>query len=193
MKALNMSPNDKRATGMNLPQWLWCYQNIIEDQKEEQERFKGHLDRLAFIINPDTARTVFDYEEKEKNKKNKNGKSKKFKIDAVYGNDEFEIEARAAMMGYDPSSGISAEEFIAQKVREKSEKDILEEDFDSMLDGLEEEEVTDGSLEYGYSYEEPEDFFERAMRFQDSTLEEDMYDEDIDENDLDVFEVYEDE
>jgi hypothetical protein len=181
MRAMSLLPNDPRARDMNLHQWLWCYYNIIEDQKEEQERFKNQLDRLAFIVNPEVAKNVFEHEEKEKSKK---GSRKKYNKEAIYNNDVFDMETRAAMLGYDPSMGISVEEFLSQYGEREESINIFDDDIDTLMESDEFDDVFDGPSEVGNPNEEPEDFFERAMMFQET-----FEGEEISDMDLDIFEV----
>ncbi len=189
MKTLNMTPNDDRAQKMNIYQWLWCYHNIVEDEKEEQELFKNQLDRLAFIVNPEVARNVFDYEQK-----NKAGKNKvKHKKEDLFKNDEFSIETRAAMLGYDPDSGITAQEFLDQYQKEKAQSTILNEDIDSLIENMEELEEQEKPTEFGDPNEDPDDFFDRAMYFEDQFLNEGKMELEVDDESigemLDIFEV----
>lgn len=54
-------------------QWLWCYFNLLEDEKEDELKWKSRLDYLGWWVNPQLARSVMDLEKKkDKNQNNHN-------------------------------------------------------------------------------------------------------------------------
>ena len=209
MKVMNLLPSDPRVEQMNIYQWLWCYHNIVEDQKEEQELFKGQLDRLAFIINPEVAKKVFEHEENEKRKTERKNKQEskpkqkqKYKRESIYNNDLFDIETRAAMLGFDPTKGETLEQFMSRYEEEQKKEKILSKDLDSLLEEAEENQIPEKSNYVGDANEDADDFFERAINFEQFLLGEGgknkseqiikKEEQEIDD-DLDIFEVSEDE
>jgi hypothetical protein len=49
-------------------QWLWCYFNILEDDKEDELRWKSRLDYLGWWVNPQLAKSVMESENRNKEK-----------------------------------------------------------------------------------------------------------------------------
>jgi hypothetical protein len=49
-------------------QWLWCYFNILEDEKEDELKWKSRLDYLGWWVNPQLAKSVMEAEKRQENK-----------------------------------------------------------------------------------------------------------------------------
>lgn len=172
MKAFAMLPNDPRIRDMNIFQWLWCYYNLVEDDKEDQEVSKIHFDRLAFITNPEVAKSVFEYEERMI-AKGRNGKKDSRPIgggsfrsdEAVYqSKNEFDLEIEAATKGYDPSCGLTAKEFL-EKLNSNKELDVMNDSFEDLLNSGQFHEVPDTSAGAGDPFETSDDFLARVEHF----------------------------
>ncbi|MNB89768.1 hypothetical protein D3C81_415020 [compost metagenome] len=190
MRALKLLPNDPQARQLNVFQWLWCYHNIIQDEEEEQQSMKIHLDRLAFISNPQVAKSVFDEEErlglnKKKSKRDSRpiGGSGFNSNEAIHQSNAFNVEYVAAAKGYDPEMGISPEEFL-QNIGNNSKKevDIFNDSFEELLASGEFREVPDTSRGAGDPTETSDDFLARVLKMQESFIEnetqvEEQYDE----------------
>lgn len=187
MKTYGKLPNDPGIKGMNIFQWFWSYYNILEDEKEDQETLKIHLDRLAFITNPEVAKSVFEHEEKMSRKSNERKidsrpiGSTEFNADeAIHqSKDEFDLEFIAATKGYDPESGLTPQEFLNQ-LKNENKADILNDSFDDLIASGEFYEIPDTSRGAGDPSETFDDFFDRVLQFKD------LADEELDEipNDL---------
>lgn len=158
MKAIGLPPSDPRVSQMNDAQWLWCYFNILEDTREEEENHKMRLDYLAWFINPSLAKSVH-----ERNKVSK-GNGGKYKPDLFYKNDQFNLEIKAAKLGYDPSMGITPERFLEEYNRKQDDVDVMNDDFDRLVASGEFQEVIDDEPNVvGNPNESFDEFIDRAM------------------------------
>lgn len=201
MKATRMPPSDKRVSQMNDVQWLWSYLNIQKDEEEEEDVWTARLDFLAFFINPEAAKKVIEHRNMIKGNKKSN-----FSQEAVYANTEFEKEIIASRFGYDPSCGLTVDEFL-QQYRENKIKpsgDIMNDSFDDLLSGGEFEEIPDTSLEAGNAHESMDEFLFRAMNVKEFVdlenkknnsdlnnpeIKKALYENGFTEDDLDIFDV----
>jgi hypothetical protein len=175
---MGVLPVDPQLQKMNFHQWMWCYYNVVEDEKEEQEVIKAHLDRLAFIVNPDVAKSVFEHEKKQKRKSKKGSKSSqsKFEKEDPFQNNDFDIETRAAMLGYEPSMNITPQEFLEKYKEDQKVQKILDGDLDEIIDENSIAEIEESDI-VGDPDEDPDDFLERAMSLRESFFDHQMIDE----------------
>jgi hypothetical protein len=187
---MGVLPIDPQLQKMNFHQWMWCYYNVVEDEKEEQEVFKAHLDRLAFIVNPEIAKSVFEHEKKLR-KKRESGKNKKreveFEKEDPFKNDDFDVETRAALLGYDPSMNISPQEFLNQYKEKQKLDEILNGDIDDLIEENVDLEIDD-SGPVGDPDEDPDDFLTRALSFRDNFPDEVILNPDGDLSSIDDLE-----
>ena len=190
MRTMGVLPIDPQLQKMNFHQWMWCYYNVVEDEKEEQEVFKAHLDRLAFIVNPEIAKSVFEHEKKLR-KKRESGKNKKreveFEKEDPFKNDDFDVETRAALLGYDPSMNISPQEFLNQYKEKQKLDEILNGDIDDLIEENVDLEIDD-SGPVGDPDEDPDDFLTRALSFRDNFPDEVILNPDGDLSSIDDLE-----
>lgn len=176
MKAFRTPPTDPRMKEMNEAQWLWSYFNIQEDEKEDEESWKNRLDYLTWFINPEMAKSVHEQEARAKKKDSRPIGSNEFRADeAVFQSDEFEIEAKAATLGYNPESGLTPREFLIQKqseMKKEKEVDIINDDFETLLASGEFTEVIDTSKGAGDPFETFDDFISRVQHNESLSQEE---------------------
>jgi len=66
MSKFGVLPTEQRAKDMNEYQWMWLYQNIIEEERDYEEAMKARMDYLAFYINPEVAQKVREQEKAQK-------------------------------------------------------------------------------------------------------------------------------
>ena len=67
LSKFNILPGEERAERLNDAQVLWCYLNIIEDEKEKQNKVYKQMKYLSWYIHPRMAKWVKDREDnKEK-------------------------------------------------------------------------------------------------------------------------------
>lgn len=59
-------------------QWLWCYFNILEDEKEDELKWKSRLDYLGWWVNPQLAKSVMEVEKKKDNKNKNNSNNDEY-------------------------------------------------------------------------------------------------------------------
>lgn len=180
MKAIGMPPSDPRMREMNDAQWLWCYFNQMEDEKDEADSWKARFDYLTYFINFEMAQSVHDSVEQNK--------TSKYKQDGLHGNSEFDSEIRAASLGYEPSSGLSVQEFLDnyQNKKKNEPADIMNDSFEDLLASGAFVEVSDHEQGIGNKNEHVDDFLERAMALQQDIVENNQYNNvpvDIDESD----------
>jgi hypothetical protein len=162
MKAIGLPPSDPRISQMNDAQWLWCYFNLEQDETEEAEERKALADYLSWFINPEMAQRV--HEETQMEKQNE----QRYQKEHLHKNSAFDLEMQAINLGYDPSSGISAEEFLAQKRAESNQNrdvDIANDSFDDLLASgmFEEVQEREDPKGAGNPHETFEDFMDRVM------------------------------
>lgn len=151
---------------MNDAQWLWCYFNAMQDQEEEEKQWKSRLDYLGWYINPEQAKSVMEQDEAEESQSS----NKNYIKEGVFNNDEFDKEAKAAQLGYDPSSGLSPEEFLRQyfnKQSENQEVDIMNDDFDTLLASGQFTTVSNNDNSVGNSRESENDFLSRVSNMKE--------------------------
>ncbi|MDF2533960.1 MAG: hypothetical protein K0R18_117 [Bacillales bacterium] len=217
MKAIGMPPSDPRVRQMNDAQWLWCYFNQIEDEKEEAENWKARFDYLTWFINYDMAKSVSDHNEKNKATDKKGTQGPRYKVEDLHRSSDFEKEAYAATKGYDPEDGLTVDEFIEQLQSNKQgrEADIVNDSFEDLLASGDFSEVMDATQGVGNPNETLDDFITRALmleeHLEDKAIE--INEENlrhnngnsfngpptsenhhtIDDDDLDIFEVDDDE
>jgi hypothetical protein len=72
MKAAGALPSDERVQQMNDQQWLWYYLNLLEDEKEEEEKHRERSDYMGWYVNPEAARRVMEHNLQSEKNKNKN-------------------------------------------------------------------------------------------------------------------------
>lgn len=164
MKAIGMPPSDPRIRQMNDAQWLWCYMNAKQDEEEEEKMWKTRLDYIGWYIDPERAKSVMEEDERAEEDNNQ-----RVQKEGVYNNDEFNAEAKAAELGYDPSSGLTPEEYLQQLNGKKEEKevDIINDDFDTLLASGQFVNVTNADNSVGNSRESESDFLSRVTDMQD--------------------------
>lgn len=87
---------------MNDHQWLWYYLNLLEEEKNEEEKHKARLDYLAWWVNPELARRVMgsnnleQYSDEYLNENNNDNGVYYNKGDTVINN-SFDDEMRKAL------------------------------------------------------------------------------------------------
>lgn len=180
MKAIGLPPSDPRVRQMNDAQWLWCYFNQLEDEKEEAEKWKDRFDYLTWFINPEMAKSV--HEEQARN-----SSDSKYKQEGVHKNADFELEMKAALLGYNPASGLTVEEFLAQyenknkqqneteekeNQTENKEIDIMSDSFEDLIANGGFVEVVDATQGVGNPYESLDDFLDRVFAFEEQLMKE---------------------
>lgn len=188
MKAIGLPPSDPRVRQMNDAQWLWCYFNEVEDEKEEADNWKARFDYLTYFINFDMAKSVHEAEGTKK-------KKSKYTTNGLHSNADFDKEIKAASLGYEPSSGLTVDEFLAQHEKGKSDSvDIANDSFEDLLASGEFVEVADHTQGIGNKNEDLDDFLDRAFEYENYLVEQDRQrmaakdsDLPIDENDWDIF------
>jgi hypothetical protein len=102
MKTYNLLPSSPKLRDMNDAQWVWCYLNILEDQKEEEDLWKARLKYMGLFVNPEAVTEMSKIEQRE-NDPNYIPAAKSFNgnDDPVYSSSTFEDEMRKAMQGED--------------------------------------------------------------------------------------------
>lgn len=89
-------------------QWLWSYFNILEDEKEEELKWKARLDYIGWWINPQLAKSVMESEKYKdlhnENNNDFNGPHTQFVKGDLTVNDSFEEEMKRALAGSDSSN-----------------------------------------------------------------------------------------
>lgn len=171
MKAIGILPSDPRTRQMNDAQWLWSYFNLVQDDNEEEEAWKARIDYLGFYVNYDMAKSVMEHEEQKKN--NKSGVSysedgNQLVRTGVYNSSDFDMEAKAAAMGYDPESGLTPEEFVRnyhEQQNQNKDIDIVNDDFDALLNSGQFTVIAESDSSVGNRFESAEDFIARAQGF----------------------------
>lgn len=93
MKATKALPTEDRVKKMSDLQWLWSYFNILEDEKEEEQKWKSRLDYLGSWVNPQLARSVMEKEGKIV----ENDSNSQFVKGDIITNNEFEEEYKKAL------------------------------------------------------------------------------------------------
>lgn len=164
-----MPPSDPRLRQMNDAQWLWCYMNAMQDKEEEEKMWKTRLDYVGWYIDPERAKSVMEEDEAAAEAEN-NNTNKTIIKEGVYNNDDFMLEAQAAKLGYDPSSGLTPAEFIQQHLESQKQDqnvDIMNDDFDKLLASGEFVNVTNADNSVGNRKESESDFLSRVASFQD--------------------------
>lgn len=181
MKAIGLPPSDPRMRQMNDAQWLWCYFNQVEDEKIEADTWKSRFDYLTYFINFDMAKSVHDSAESDRTR------SSKYQKEGLHKNTAFEMEMRAASLGYDPADGLSIEEFLNNHQNKNKDQDepidITTASVEELLASGEFTELADHGQGVGNPNEYVDDFLERAFEFGDSIADKDSFD--IDESDWD--------
>lgn len=168
MKAIGMPPSDPRVRQMNDAQWLWCYMNEMEDRKDDERMWKTRLDYMGWYVDPERAKSVM--EEDEAREAEESNPNKKVIKEGVYSNDEFMLEAKAAELGYDPGSGMTAREFLdkhLQSQQQSQDVDIINDDFDTLLASGQFVNVTNADNSVGNSRESESDFLSRVAGMQE--------------------------
>ena len=130
-------PTEKRVQDMNEYQWIWLYQNILEEEKEQEENMKVRMDYLAFYINPELSKQVREHEKQQTNSK-----------DGIV-----RVKKHEEVNPYNPNEVISYGDTT------------VDEDFDAKLAMfMEDEDVTvlDDDKSKGNAYETKEDFLSRV-------------------------------
>lgn len=201
MKAMSMPPSDPRIRQMNDAQWLFCYFNQLEDEKEEAEAAKAKIDYLTWFINYEMAKSVSEHNQANKRSESGN-QGPRYQTHDIHRNSEFDREALAASKGYSPDSGLTVDEFLAEleAKKENKEVDFINDSFDDLLASGEFREVVDATQGVGNPNEHIDDFITRALEFEEYLHEhekgssfnvpESMKNESvIDDDDLDIFEV----
>lgn len=209
MKAMSMPPSDPRVRQMNDAQWLFCYFNQLEDEKEESESWKARLDYLTWFINPDMAKRVSETNEQNKASNQSGYQGPRYQKSDLHTSSDFEKETFAAMKGYDPESGLTVDEFIAElESNSNKEPDIMNDSFDDLLTSGEFREVADPTQGIGNPGESLDEFVYRALMLEEEMLRREAENKSEDNNtgsfnvpkdkeaesedydlDLDVFEV----
>ena len=140
MSKMGVLPTEKRAKDMNEYQWMWLYQNIIDEERENEEAMKARMDYLAFYINPEVAQKV-----REQEKANKTGNK-----DVIV-----RVKKHTEVNPYNPNEVIEYGDTT------------VDEDFDEKLAMfmLDDEQLTslDDDINKGNSSESKEDFLSRVM------------------------------
>lgn len=174
MRAFALPPCDPRVGQMNEAQWLWSYMNLKKDQDEEEKNWKARLTYLGSYTDFERAKSIAEQDAMEEQNERS---GRKHVIDGVYRNTEFELESKAASLGYDPNSDLTPGEFL-QKYYENNGKDnfdINNASFDDLIASGEFNVVTDGDGTVGNKNESQDDFLSRVAQF-----------ESISEKDLDI-------
>ena len=140
MSKMGVLPTEKRAKDMNEYQWMWLYQNIIDEERENEEAMKARMDYLAFYINPEVAQKV-----REQEKANKTGNK-----DGIV-----RVKKHTEVNPYNPNEVIEYGDTT------------VDEDFDTKLAMFmsEDEKLTslDDDVNKGNASESKEDFLSRVM------------------------------
>jgi hypothetical protein len=140
MSKMGVLPTEKRAKDMNEYQWMWLYQNIIDEERENEEAMKARMDYLAFYINPEVAQKVRE-QEKAKKTGNKDGIVR--------------VKKHTEVNPYNPNEVIEYGDTT------------VDEDFDEKLAMFmsEDEQLTslDDDINKGNASESKEDFLSRVM------------------------------
>ncbi len=116
---------------------IWLYQNILEEEKEQEENMKVRMDYLAFYINPELSKQVREHEKQQTNSK-----------DGIV-----RVKKHEEVNPYNPNEVISYGDTT------------VDEDFDAKLAMfMEDEDVTvlDDDKSKGNAYETKEDFLSRV-------------------------------
>lgn len=161
MKAIGLPPSDPRFRQMNDAQWLWCYFNQMEDEKEEAEAWKSRFDYLTYFINYEMAKSVHESQANS-------SRTSKYTQEGLHKNTEFELEMKASNLGYDPASGLTVEEFFEQLNSEKEEQqerepDLMNDSFDDLLASGGFTEVSDHEQGVGDAGQHIDDFLEKVF------------------------------
>lgn len=140
MSKMGVLPTEKRAKDMNEYQWMWLYQNIIDEERENEEAMKARMDYLAFYINPEVAQKVRE-QEKAKKTGNKDGIVR--------------VKKHTEVNPYNPNEVIEYGDTT------------VDDDFDAKLSMFmsEDEQLTslDDDINKGNASESKEDFLSRVM------------------------------
>lgn len=143
MKAFNLLPSSPSIREMNKAQLLFCYQNIVKDEEEQEELWKERMKFLAMFINPEM---VLKFENGINNTVNSNSITHKDQQN-VYVNDSFEEELKKAMSNNEffempneddtrGDANMSSEDFLdmcEQMMLEDDLKEDLKEDVDIIV------------------------------------------------------------
>ncbi len=161
-------------------QWLWSYFNILEDEKEDELKWKSRLDYLGWWINPQLAKSVIE-SEKQKNSTSQNNQSSSFGNDP---NPVFNENGKEIFQG-ETSVNNSFEEELRRALADS---------------GTEEEDFTElpESDSVGNPFESQDDFISRVMANQNfmtvsaetnnQPLEKTLEEMGLDIDDIDFFE-----
>lgn len=171
MKAIGLPPSDPRVRQMNDAQWLWCYFNEMQDQKDEADAWKSRLDYLTYFINYEMAKSVHETEGARKDSK--------YQQEGLHKNTVFEKEMKAATLGYTPESGLTVDEFLEQHENKKTTPDLMNDSFEDLLASGGFVEVADAELGIGNKNESLDSFLDRAFAMQEQLIEKQQYKEDI--------------
>lgn len=164
-----MPPCDPRVRQMNEAQWLWSYMNLKKDQEEDEKNWKARLTYLGSFSDYERAKSIAEQDEMEENNQRS---GKKHIIDGVYQNTDFELESKAAYLGYDPNSDLTPREFLQQYYRENNASkdiDVNNASFEDLIASGEFTLVNDGSGVTGNKNESQDDFLSRAAQFEGIT------------------------
>lgn len=124
-------------------QWLWCYFNILEDEKEDEMKWKSRLDYLGWWVNPQLAKSVMEIEKKKENKNNNNNN---------YDNESDQIDPSQEVVEGDTAVNSAFEDELKRALAEAG----IEEDFTELPD----------SQNVGDANESKDDFIARVMATQ---------------------------
>ena len=122
-------------------QWLWCYYNIVEDEKEEELKWKSRLDYLGWWVNPQLAKSVMEAEKKEENKSK-----------SSFGDDPEPYDPSKEIVEGDTAVSTTFEDELKRALAEAG----IEEDFTELPD----------SQNVGDANESKDDFIARVMAAQ---------------------------
>ncbi|MFW6014949.1 MAG: hypothetical protein ACOCRK_00765 [bacterium] len=129
---------------MNDQQWLWYYFNLVEDEREDEKRWKSRLDYLGWYSNPKLAKSVMEQE------KIKNGEMDEKESSNV--NDDNTIEVQG-----DTAINTGFEEELKNALKDAG---ISEDEFVELPD----------SKNAGNPNESKDDFLQRVMNMQDQLV-----------------------
>lgn len=141
MKAFGKLPSSPDIQALNDAQWLYCYLNILEDEKNEEELQKIRIKYQALFYNAEAVKQMEEFERNggkkvpEKSKANTTGD--------VYVNDDFEKEIAKAMNNSEMfefpdentvrgNPDMSSDEFISQcmddfsRILDEEDLDVIE-------------------------------------------------------------------
>ena len=88
MRAFGKLPSSPDLKDMNDLQWIWCFLNIVEDEKEDDDLYKARAKYSGLFINPEGVRAVAKAEQKRKTKQNGKSSIQDSENDIEYNDDD---------------------------------------------------------------------------------------------------------